>query len=98
MDGGIETVGEMNDDQLLIEAAQIRATKRMRFDNNNAIDGDNEVDLVASIKNIENIYSATGNQGHLGKEFFMNIEIEMLKQVTNKSKQTSIRDHFQLLK
>ena len=44
----IPTTGELSNEQLLVEAAQIRAAKRIKFDNNN-VDEDELVTTSAVI-------------------------------------------------
>ena len=89
-----------------IEAAQVRAAKRIKLDNNN-VDNDDDDDgedpvhivtnseLVASMKTMRTFTQQQGISTSWAKEFFDNMEKEILKQINNKSKQTSIRDHFQ---
>ena len=49
----IPTTGELSNEQLLVEAAQIRAAKRIKFDNNNV----DEDELETTVTNAEAINS-----------------------------------------
>ena len=84
----------------------IRSTKRIKLDNNNSGDHD-EVDeeeepahvvtnseLVTSMNTMRTFTQQQGICASWVKEFFSNMEKEMLQNIHTKSKQTSIRDHF----
>ena len=106
IDEDVPTVGELSEEELLREAAEIRSTKRIKLDNNNSGDHD-EVDdeeepahvvtnseLVTSMNTMRTFTQQQGICASWVKEFFSNMEKEMLQNIHTKSKQTSIRDHF----
>ena len=102
VDDDLPTVGELTNEELFAEAAVARAAKRQKPENNNegADDDDEEeehisnAEVVTSLNKLRTFTQKQGMSATWSKEFFSNMEKEMLREITMKQKQTTIQDHF----
>ena len=102
VDDDLPTVGELTNEELFAEAAVARAAKRQKPDNNNegADDGNEEeehisnAEVVNSLRKLRTFTQKQGMSATRVKEFFSNMEKEMMREITMKQKQTIIQDHF----
>ena len=103
VDKDIPTTGELTNEQLLFEAAQIRAAKRNKTDNNNHDQDDDLEDtvsnseVVASLKNLRTFTQKQGLSESWVKSFFENMEKQMLQEISKNHKQENIKDYFEKL-
>ena len=106
VDDDLPTVVELTNEELFAEAAVARAAKRQKPDNNNegADDDDDEeeeehisnAEVVTSLRKLRTFTQKQGMSATWVKEFFSNMEKEMLREITMKEKQTTIQDYFTL--
>ena len=106
IDEDVATVGKLSKEELLREATEIRSTKFNTLDNNSSRDHDKiekeeepahvvtNSELVTSMNTMRTFTQQQGICASWVKEFFSNMEKEMLQNIHTKSKQTSICDHF----
>ena len=102
VDDDLPTVGELTNEELFAEAAVARASKRQKPDNNNEGDDEEEEEeehisngeVVTSLRKLRTFTQKQGMSATWVKEFFSNMEREMLREITMKQKQTTIQDHF----
>ena len=102
VDDDLATVGELTNEELFAEAAVARASKRQKPDNNNEGDDEEEEEeehisngeVVTSLRKLRTFTQKQGMSATWVKEFFSNMEREMLREITMKQKQTTIQDHF----
>ena len=104
VDDDLPTVGELTNEELFAEAAVTRAAKRHKPENNNegADDDDEEeehisnAEVVTSLNKLRTFTQKQGMSATWVKEFFYNMEKEMMREITMKQKQTTIQDNLKL--
>ena len=85
VDDDLPTVGEFTNEELFAEGADDDDEEEEHISN---------AEVVTSLRKLRTFTQKQGMSATWVKEFFSNMEKEMLREITMKQKQTTIQDHF----